>query len=152
MSHFSFTSTIVRSTLLAGSALWGSLSFACWGPTCGDIFHPEDKWKIPAPPSSGQILDNVVDQIGAAVGRDGTFIAAATEGRWNKDNCVTNGTLTASAVAALYSAPICAAAGVGLGTGPCLGAVAGAGTAVTAVACTQLCTDHRLAGEECGNP
>jgi hypothetical protein len=138
-----------------GSALLTATSgMACWGPTCGDVFHPSDKWDVPSPsvPTAGEIADHAINALGLAVGRDQTVVAAATNGGWTKDNCVEEGTLVSTSVAAVYSAAVCTALGVGLGTGPCLAAVAGSGAALTAVACTQLCNDHNLRSESCGNP
>ena len=141
-------------SVVSVALLTSTSGMACWGPTCGDVFHPGDKWDVPSPsvPGASEIVDHAINAIGLAVGRDHNLVAAATNGGWTKDNCVAEGTLVSTSVAAVYSAAICTAIGVGLGTGPCLAAVAGSGTAVTAVACTQLCNDHNLRGESCGNP
>jgi hypothetical protein len=59
-----------RLTILA--ILLGLLSsapkplFACWGPTCGDVFHPYDKWDIHEPsvadiPGAEQVVGAIVD-------------------------------------------------------------------------------------------
>ena len=97
-------------------------------------------------------MKGVIDSIGKSVGRNGQFVAAARGGGWTKDNCVGNGISLSGAIAALYSAPICAAIGVGLGAPACMAAVGAAGAAITGIACTQLCNDGNLRGADCGNP
>ena len=108
--------------------------------------------RLPSFDPVGDLKRAVVDKLGHAVGTDPRFVSAAISGGWTKGNCESNGLSASIAIAGFYSTAICTALSAGLGDPACFGAVAAAGSAICGLACTQLCNDRHLRGEECGNP
>jgi len=115
----------------AMTTAWPAL--ACWGPTCGDVFHPDDKWDVKAP-ALGDIKNSVVA---------GTAVALASQSAgWTLDSCKTTWSAVVLGAIALESETICGGAGAGVCAAA--GGAAALGTGLVDAVCIQLCNDHHL--------
>lgn len=93
-----------------------------------------------------EVRQRVLHRVSTVVAANGAFRAKADEEGWTTDNCRVAGASLAAMVAGFQGAAICASAVAGepLSTAGCTALIVSSGTAITAMACTQLCNDKKL--------